>query len=175
MTTTATAIMAIVIAILRRFGLASPPVVTVGCGGSTVGGAVLRLIAASVVCGRMLVSISDGSDAVPSLAVPASRSGGEESLTSAVPSARQNASASSVSTRLHWGQRFIRSQFRVPAGTALSLSSTPRQFACSSKIAHASRTGRLLSSWCRASLAAADHRRTISGVACRLLHAQSSA
>ena len=42
-----------------------------------------------------------------SFAVPASLPSGNESLTSAVPSARQNASVSSASTRLHWGQRFI--------------------------------------------------------------------
>src|SRR5437588_3042088 len=35
-----------------------------------------------------------------------------ESLTKRLPSARQNASASSVSMRLHWGQRFISSTRR---------------------------------------------------------------
>ena len=50
----------------------------------------------------MLVAFSEG--VVPSLAVPASPL---SSLRSAVPSARQNASMLSVSTRLHLGQRFI--------------------------------------------------------------------
>ena len=40
-------------------------------------------------------------------AVPASLPIGEKSLTSVAPSTRQTFSASSVSTRLHWGQRFI--------------------------------------------------------------------
>src|SRR5438552_18093396 len=106
MTTAATAIIKIAITILRGFGLASLPVVTVGCAGSAVVGAGLRLIAGSVVCGRMLVSISVAAD-VASFAVPASLLSDAESLTSAAPSARQNTSASSVSIRLHWGQRFI--------------------------------------------------------------------
>src|SRR5207253_539469 len=68
---------------------------------------VLRLAAASVVCGRMLVSISDTSDAGLNFAVPASRPSDNESLIRRVPSARQNVSTSSVSRRLHCGQRFI--------------------------------------------------------------------
>ena len=40
------------------------------------------------------------------LRVPTSLSIADESLISLVPSTRQNFSASSVSTRLHWGQRF---------------------------------------------------------------------
>src|SRR5215471_17756941 len=78
----------------RRFDVNSfcvAPAAT--CEGNTVVGAVARLISASVRCGRMLVSIS-----------PAA-----ESFIRAVPSIRQNASASSVSTRLHWGQRFMTS------------------------------------------------------------------
>ncbi len=72
-----------------------------------IGADVLRLIAASVVLDGMPVSISAAPDVAPSLAVPASLLNDVESLTSAVPSARQKTSASSVSTRLHWGQRFI--------------------------------------------------------------------
>src|SRR6266496_2487794 len=53
-----------------------------------------------------LVSISVGAD--PSRTVPASSLTGIESLTREVPSVRQNTSESSVSTRLHVGQRFIR-------------------------------------------------------------------
>src|SRR5687768_8915887 len=53
----------------------------------------------------MLVSISIGAE--PSRAVPASLPIADESLTKVAPSTRQNFSASSVSTRLHWGQRFI--------------------------------------------------------------------
>src|SRR6266567_3274189 len=55
----------------------------------------------------MLVSVSVATDPDPSAAVPASLASGDESLTRAVPSARQKTSASSVSTRLHWGQRFM--------------------------------------------------------------------
>src|SRR5207302_741769 len=92
----------------RRFGFVSSRV-ALGrcCAGNTLVGAVPRLIAASVVCGRMLVSTSVAADAEPSCAVLASLSSNEESLTSAVPSTRQNTSASSFSTRLHWGHRFI--------------------------------------------------------------------
>src|SRR5262249_20141128 len=43
----------------------------------------------------------------PTCAVPASLLKDDESLTSVAPSTRQNFSASSDSTRLHWGQRFI--------------------------------------------------------------------
>src|SRR5258705_8814255 len=105
--TTAATIMAIVIAVLRRFGLASAPVLGGDCAGSTVVGAVPRLITASVVWGRKLVSISVTADGEPSLAVPTSPLSWDESLTSVMPSTRQKASASSVSTRLQWGQRFI--------------------------------------------------------------------
>src|SRR2546421_3053970 len=108
MTTTANAIIAIVIASLRRLGLASAPVVTVDAAGSTPVGPVPRFLAASVVCGRTLVSISLDADVVPSFAVPASLSSDDESLTKRVPSARQKTSASSFSKRLHEGQRFIR-------------------------------------------------------------------
>src|SRR6266550_7715170 len=55
----------------------------------------------------MLVSISLDTAPEPNFAVPASPLNEPESLMSVVPSARQKASASSVSTRLHWGQRFI--------------------------------------------------------------------
>src|SRR5437879_4663927 len=58
-----------------------------------------------LVWGRMPVSVSVAVD--PSFAVPASLLSDAESPTSAVPSARQNTRASSVSTRLHSGQRFI--------------------------------------------------------------------
>src|SRR6476646_2647245 len=61
---------------------------------------------ASVRCGRMLVWTSVESFGDTSCAVPSPRP--EESLTSVAPSTRQNFSASSVSTRLHWGQRFIK-------------------------------------------------------------------
>src|SRR5688500_17881487 len=53
----------------------------------------------------MLVSISIGAE--PRRAVPASLPIADESLTKVAPSTRQNFSASTVSTRLHWGQRFI--------------------------------------------------------------------
>src|SRR5258705_2291270 len=105
--TTAATIMAIVIAVLRRFGLASAPVLGGDCAGSTVVGAVLRLITASVVWGRKLVSISLTADGEPGLTVRASPLSWDKSLTSDTPSTRQNASVSSVSMRLHWGQRFI--------------------------------------------------------------------
>ena len=55
----------------------------------------------------MLVSISLDTASEPNFAVPASPLNEPESLMRAVPSARQNASASSLSTRLHCGQRFI--------------------------------------------------------------------
>jgi hypothetical protein len=84
-----------------------PVVLGAASAGSAVVGAVLRLIAASVLCGRMLVSISVAADAELRCAVPNSPLSWDESLTSAVPSARQKASASSVSTRLHTGQLFI--------------------------------------------------------------------
>src|SRR6266545_4870692 len=99
----------IAIATRLRFGFVSSRVVLGdGGAGSAVVGPVERSILGVVdVCGRMPVSISLAADVVPSFAVPASLLNDAESLTSAVPSARQKTSASSVSTRLHWGQRFI--------------------------------------------------------------------
>src|SRR6266571_6259116 len=92
----------------RLFGLLNWLIVPGICdAGRTVVGAVARLMLASVVCGRTRVSISVAAEAEPSFAVPASLLSVDESLIKAVPSARQNTSASSVSTRLHWGQRFI--------------------------------------------------------------------
>jgi hypothetical protein len=105
--TAAVTITTIASAIRCRLGLGRSLVAPICGAGRTVVGAVPRLITASVVCGRMLVSISVCADAEPSRAVPASALSDEESVTSAVPSPRQNARASSVSTRLHWGQRFI--------------------------------------------------------------------
>src|SRR5713226_8638514 len=96
--TIAVTITTIAIAVFRRFGLASTPAVTVGCAAKTVVGDVLRLIAELVGRARTLISISVAADGVPSFAVPASLSSDDESLTNAVPSARQNVSASSVST-----------------------------------------------------------------------------
>src|SRR5439155_18857799 len=61
----------------------------------------------------MLVSISLETAPEPNFAVPASALTGPESLIKAVPSARQKASVSSVSTRLHWGQRFIFGVWRL--------------------------------------------------------------
>src|SRR5438309_3539933 len=104
-TETTTAITAIVIAVLLLFRLANAPVVAADGAGSTIVGAVARFTALSVVCGRMLVS--DSVAVNPSFAVPASLPSDDESLTRRVPSARQNTSASSLSTRLHCGQRFI--------------------------------------------------------------------
>ena len=52
-----------------------------------------------------------GVGAEPSFAVPASPLIEPESLTSVAPSARQNFSASSVSTRLHRGRRFIMADY----------------------------------------------------------------
>src|SRR5213593_4061102 len=98
----------------RCLGLASSCVGGgICCCGSTVVGAVARPITASVVWGRMLVSISVAKDAEPRLAVPASLLSGEESPTRGVPSTRQKPSALSVSIRLHVGQRFIGSASRV--------------------------------------------------------------
>ena len=84
----------------------SPVVLGEGCAGRTVVGAVGRSIVDSVVCDRMLVPVSFATEAEPSCAVPASLLKDDESLIKAVPSARQNFSASSGSTRLHCGQRF---------------------------------------------------------------------
>src|SRR5438132_974521 len=92
----------------RRFGFVSSGVVLGSCcAGSTVVAALARASPALVVWGRMLVSILVAADAELSCAVPASLPSDDESRTSAVPSARQNASVSSFSTRLHAGQRFI--------------------------------------------------------------------
>src|SRR2546427_12838466 len=55
----------------------------------------------------MLVSTSLAIGGPPNFAVPTSPLTESESLTKAAPSTRQNTSALSVSTRLHWGQRFI--------------------------------------------------------------------
>src|SRR5437879_3967800 len=112
MTATAAATAAMMITttamiVLRCFGFASAPVVAGDCAGKTPVGAVERLNPASVLCGRMLVSISAAADGVPSFAVPVSLLSDDGSLTRRVPSARQNTSASSVSTRLHAGHRFI--------------------------------------------------------------------
>src|SRR5262249_15006154 len=91
---------------LRRPGLLNSLVALgAGCGGSTVVGAVPRLMLASVRWGRMLVWTSLASAAVSP--GPASSPRLDDSLTSVVPSTRQYFSASSVSTRLHVGQRFI--------------------------------------------------------------------
>jgi len=51
--------------------------------------------------------VSDSVNVDPSFAVPASLLSDDESLTRRVPSTRQNTRASSFSTRLHSGQRFI--------------------------------------------------------------------
>ncbi|PYS73492.1 MAG: hypothetical protein DMF69_04685 [Acidobacteria bacterium] len=81
--------------------LKSPVVPAVGRGGNTVVAPVARLMFVSVVCGRAEVMISLETLPELSLTVPASWSNDDESLTNVVPSARQNFSASSVSTRLH--------------------------------------------------------------------------
>jgi len=59
------------------------------------------------VCGSTLVSISLDTGAEVNFTVPASALTRPESLIKGVPSARHKASASSVSRRLHCGQRFI--------------------------------------------------------------------
>src|SRR5437660_132447 len=101
----------------RRFGLLNSRLVPgLSDAGRTVVGAVGRLISGVVeVWGRTLVSISLDTGAEPNFAVPASVPTEPESLIKAVPSARQKASASSVSTRLHWGQRFIFGVLRLDA------------------------------------------------------------
>ena len=71
----------------------------------TVVAPVARSMLESVRCGRMLVWTSVAAGA-PNCAVPASLSS-DGSLTRVTPSTRQNFSASSVSPRLHWGQRFM--------------------------------------------------------------------
>src|SRR5437016_4213534 len=106
MTSTATAIGAITTH-LRSCLLNSRVVLGVCAAGSTVVGAVARLMLTSVLFGRTLVSISLDPAPEPNFAVLASPVIEPESLTSVAPSARQNLSASSVSMRLHWGQRFI--------------------------------------------------------------------
>src|SRR5262245_403573 len=91
---------------LRRFVLVSLRVrAKPGCASNTVVVPVARLMPASVECGRMLVSISLGAFADPSLRFDSLAD--KESLTRAVPSARQKTSVSSGSTRLHEGHRFI--------------------------------------------------------------------
>src|SRR5437660_8143276 len=55
----------------------------------------------------MLVSTSLAIEGPPNFAVASSPLTEPESVTKAAPSTRQNTSALSVSTRLHWGQRFI--------------------------------------------------------------------
>src|SRR6185369_12114718 len=77
------------------------------CVGRTVVGPVLRLLAVLVVGERIPVAASAEPEGVLSRAVPASLSLTSESLTNDVPSTRQNTSASSISTRWHWGQRFM--------------------------------------------------------------------
>src|SRR5437764_14926636 len=103
--------MAIVIVLLLLFRLAKALLVAVDGTGSIVVGAVARFMAASVVCGRMLVS--DSVAVNPGFAVPPSLPSDDESLTRRVPSARQNVSASSLSKRLQCGQRFIKSSYFI--------------------------------------------------------------
>ena len=87
----------------HRFGLLSSPVFFGNGAGSTVVGAVGRVILPSViVCGRTLVSNSLDAGAEANFIVPASSLTGPESLIKAVPSARQKASVL-VSTRLQQG------------------------------------------------------------------------
>src|SRR5262245_46901976 len=93
---------------IRVFVVMRNPLVVLGegCALSTVVGAVARFIFAAAVCARLSVlTLLDDDD--PSWTVPASLSIDDESLTSVAPSTRQNFSASSISTRWHWGQRFI--------------------------------------------------------------------
>ena len=83
-------------------------------------GPVARLISGVVdVCGRTLVSISLDTGAEVSFTVPASALTGPESLIRGVPSARQKTSVSSVSTRLHWGHRFMFEVLRLVAASSL--------------------------------------------------------
>src|SRR6266508_6074187 len=79
----------------------------------------------------MLVSISPDLGAESNFTVPASPLIEPEALISAVPSARQKTSASSVSTRLHWGQRFIFGVLRPVAAFSLRL---PNSFRLSPKL-----------------------------------------
>src|SRR5689334_8656142 len=73
----------------------------------------------------MVVGVSVGVGS--SRTVPASSSNAEESLTRAAPSMRQKLSASSDSTRLHCGQRFIcwESRFFKGLGEVLVIDSNP--------------------------------------------------
>src|SRR6266404_3127497 len=90
--------------------------------GRKVVGPVERLISGAVeVCGRRLVLISLDPGPAPNFAVPASLLNETESLIRAVPSARQKTSASSDSTRLHWGQRFILGM-RLPVAAVVLVS-----------------------------------------------------
>src|SRR5215475_9879739 len=84
-----------------------------GCDSNTVVALFERLMPASVECGRMLVSISLDTFADPTPILDSLDD--NESLTRAVPSARQKASASSGSRRLHCGQRFIFGVLRLVA------------------------------------------------------------
>lgn len=92
-----------------RFGLVRSRVVPGNCAaGRAVVGPVFRLISGAVdVWGSRLVSISLDTGPEPNFAFSVSPLNEPESLMSATPSVRQKASASSASTRLHWGQRFI--------------------------------------------------------------------
>src|ERR1051326_4593375 len=87
--------------------LNSRVVAAVGVAGSTVVAAVARVIAESGWFGRRSVFVSLETDPETNLIVPASSLTELDSLTSVAPSTRQNFSVSSLSTRLHWGQRFI--------------------------------------------------------------------
>jgi len=92
----------------RGFGFVKSRVVLgVATAGRTVVAAVARVMTASVWFGRMLVSISVETPPALNFTVPASPLTEPDSLSSAVPSARQKTSASSFSTRLQLGQRFI--------------------------------------------------------------------
>src|SRR5215831_14838094 len=92
----------------RRFALVNLRVYAeVCCASNAVVASLARPRPASVEFGRMLVSISLDALGDRSAAPLDAPLVGEESVISAVPSRRQNASLSSVSTRLHEGQRFI--------------------------------------------------------------------
>src|SRR5437867_1217807 len=89
--------------VVDRLGVGSKA----GCASNVVVAPIERAMPASVECGRRLVSIS--LEVVEAL-MPA-----DESVTRGVPSARQKASVSSLSTRLHVGQRFIFGVLRLVA------------------------------------------------------------
>src|SRR5215204_379126 len=92
---------------MRDFGFLNPCVPPFACRlSSTVVGAVGLLNPSPV--GRMWVSGSPVAGAESNRSVPALSLTKLPSLTRRVPSARQNASESSDSARLHLGQRFIR-------------------------------------------------------------------